>query len=191
MKLQKISISQRTKSRVITCICGLTSLLPYSLACQASTKLTSVLHSSEGMKEHDSDDPRRLMHEVILSEVRKGNVFNTLNADNSPHPRKYTPAPYHFSANLIAFALKPGLPVRVSISMQLLRYSTGKVIEHSDVAMDMNELAIQQSLKLHKQEFDQSQYGKAIAELSRVAVKQFEEKVAKLQLVNEPVNVSP
>lgn len=134
------------------------------------------------MKEHTSDEPRRLMHDVLVEEINKGSIFNIINRENSPQPTKHHLVPFHIGANLIAFQPNEKMPVRVSISMQLVRYESGKVIVSSDQAVDVAPSVISSALKLHNREFDNSEYGKVLTPLFRIAVMKFEERVKELKL---------
>ncbi|MBA3993685.1 MAG: hypothetical protein C0469_09175 [Cyanobacteria bacterium DS2.3.42] len=129
------------------------------------------------MKEHDSEEPRRLMHDVIYAHLSKGKLFTIINPVNLKHPQKIRPADWAVGANLIAFSYSPEAPVRISISMQLSQRSKGKVVVAFDKAVSLSQNAVQSGLKLHKSDFDKSEYGKAISYLSLAAVKGFEERV--------------
>lgn len=145
-------------------------------------KMDVVIHTGESMKEHSSDEPRRLMHDVLVDEINKGKVFNIINTENSPQPTKHHLVPYHIGANLIAFHPHEKMPVRVSVSMQLVKYESGKVIVSSDLAVDVPPATVASALKLHNREFDNSEYGKLLSPLFRISVQKFEEKVKELKL---------
>lgn len=142
----------------------------------------AVLHTKESMQEHVSDEPRRLMHDVLLEEFAKGNVIKIINPENAPQPVKYRRTDYHVAANLIAFSSAPDVPTNVSLSIQLVKNATGSVILTSDRAVLLDPKLIETGLKLHKPEFDRSQYGQAIIMLSRESAKTFADKVVNLNL---------
>lgn len=148
----------------------------------AFARIEAVLHTDEGMKEHTSPEPRRLMHDVLLAELNKGSVVRILNLENSPQPVKYRRAPYHVAANLIAFRASPQIPVRVSLSIQLINYSSGAVVLTSDNALSLDQSLIESALKLHNQDFDNSVYGKTLVLLTRASAKTFEQKVAQMKV---------
>ncbi len=157
-------------------------LLMAQTSASANKDVAAVLHSKESMQDHISDEPRRLMHDVLLEEFGKGNVVKILNPENAPQPAKYRPTDYHVAANLIAFSSAPNVPTNVSLSIQLVKNATGRVILTSDRAIFLDPKLIESGLKLKKPEFDRSQYGQAIIMLSRGSVKTFEDKVVKLNL---------
>ncbi len=148
----------------------------------ASAKINALMTTRESMQEHNSDDPRRLMHDVLFEEFSKGKTIHIVNPENSSTIVKYRAAPYHISVNLIAFSLGPNTFTRVSISIKLSREKSGQIELASDSAMNVDPKVIDSCLKLHKSEFDRSDYGKAITELTGRAAKSFEEKIAKLNL---------
>jgi hypothetical protein len=148
----------------------------------ALAKMDAILRTQESMQEHKSDEPRRLMHAVLLQEFAKGNVVQIVNPENSGMPVKFRKANYHVSANLIAFSFAPKTPIHVSLSMQLVSDATHRVIMSSDRALVVDEAVVDSGLKLQKADFDNSNYGKALTALTRSAAKQFEQKVLQLNL---------
>ena len=179
MLLKKLpgAVSPRSiKCVVFIFICLMQALFP------AAANVNTVIHTGEGMKEHTSDEPRRLMHDIMVEELNKGKVLRIVNPQNSAQPQKHHLVPYHVGANLIAFQASEKMPVRVSISMQLVRYSTGNVIMASDKAIDLSPSTIAQGLKMHNREFDNSVYGKALAQLTREATKKFEDRCIEMKL---------
>ncbi len=170
-------------SRIASCCLSvLIGVVLLQLPVFANAKVDAVLHTDESMKEHNSSEPRRLMHDVVLESFDKGKIFRIVNRENSPQPNKYHDVPYHIGANLIAFNASPEIPVRVSLSIQLVKHSSGAVIMSSDLAVSLDSRTVEAGLKLHKPEFDSSDYGKAISLLSRQSVKVFEDKAARMKL---------
>jgi len=164
------------------CLSVLIGFVSMQMSVLANAKVDAVLHTDEGMKEHNSSEPRRLMHDVVLEEFDKGKIFQIVNRENSPQPTKLHKVPYHIGANLIAFNASPKIPVRVSLSIHLIKDSDGKIIMASDQAVSVDARVIEAALKLRKPEFDNSDYGKVITLLSRMSVKVFEEKLAQIKL---------
>ncbi len=160
----------------------LLSMLCLMQPCYANEALSAALTTEEGMKEHDSGDPRRLMHEIVTQEFNKGSVFHIVNLENAPTPTKNYKARYQIHSHLIAFVVKPDEPVRVSIQIQLGDHTSGKKLLYSDLALDVESKSIEEALKLHNSSFDSSRYGKAIAVLASKSVKMFEEKASRLNL---------
>lgn len=148
----------------------------------ALAKIDIVIHTGESMKEHKSDEPRRLMHEVVVDEISKGNVLNIVNRENAPQPTKLHPVLYHVGANLIAFQPDDRMPIRVSVSMQMVKYESGKPIMSSDECIDVAPSVVASALKLRNRDFDNSEYGKSLTRLFRAASKKFEERVKELKL---------
>lgn len=177
MKLTMLSLASTAK---IVCAFVLMGLM--QVPTPALAKVDVVIHTGESMKEHTSDEPRRFMHDVLLDEFKKGNTFNIINEENSPQPTKHHVVPYHVGANLIAFHPHEKMPVRVSISMQLVKYESGKVIMSSDESLDVAPSVIVSALKLHNRDFDNSEYGRNLTYLFRVASRKFEERVKELKL---------
>lgn len=165
-----------------SCLAVLIGIVFMQLPVFANAKLDAVLHTDESMKEHNSSEPRRLMHDVVLEAFDKGKIFRILNRENSPQPNKYHAAKYHIGANLIAFNASPEIPIRISLSIQLVNHISGAVIMSSDLALSLDSRVVDTGLKLHKPEFDNSDYGKAISLLSRQSVKVFEDKAAQMKL---------
>ncbi len=155
------------KSQRIACLSAsaLICLLTFQTAANAAGKIVVILRTQEGMQEHTSDEPRRLVHDVLTREFGKGNVVQVVD-EKSPSKIKDKSAPYKLSANLIAFSFKPNTPMHVSLSMQLLRENTKEILLKSDRALVVDEKAVESGLKLHKNEFDNSNYGKMLTELS-------------------------
>lgn len=164
------------------CLSVLIGIVLMQLPVFANAKVDAVLHTDEGMKEHNSSEPRRLMHDEVLEAFDKGRIFRIVNRENSPQPNKYHAVAYHIGANLIAFNASPETPVRVSLSIQLVKHSSGAVIMSSDLALNLDSRVVEAGLKLRKPEFDNSDYGKAITLLSRQSVKVFEDKAARMKL---------
>jgi|GEM_PF-6681578 hypothetical protein len=148
----------------------------------ANNKVDAILHSKESMQLHCSDEPRRLMHEVILATFAKGGVIAIVNPENSPQPVKYRSANYHIGANLIAFSFAPKTPTHVSLSLQLMKDSNGQVLLTSDRVLEVEQRAIEEALKMSGSDFNKSEYGKALTTLSRLSANTFEEKVKGLNL---------
>lgn len=151
-------------------------------AANADDRLDALLQTRESMQEHLSDEPRRLMHDVIHNEFAKGSLFKIVNPENSPSMPKYHSASYVIGANLIAFSFRPDEPIHVSISIQLLNKASGNVLLTSDRMMLLEKRIVESGLKMPKPEFDNSEYGKAIVLLSRLSAQTFEEKVRKMNL---------
>lgn len=175
--LKQSSLSVVTK---YSCLSLLIAIVNAQAPCQASGKIVATLRTSEGMKEHDSEEPRRLMHDVTYAYLNKGKIFTILNPVNLEQPHKTRPAEFAIGANLIAFSYSPEAPVRISISIQLVQRSKGKVVVSFDRAVSLSQSAVKSGLKLHKSEFDKSEYGRAISFLSLAAAKGFEERVEML-----------
>lgn len=148
----------------------------------AHTKVEAILQTRESMQEHTSDEPRRLMHDVLLEEFGKRKIIQIVNPENSALVVKYRSANYNVGANLIAFSFASNTPIHVSLSIQLMNKNTGKVILTSDRALAIDERIVESGLKLSKPEFDRSSYGQAIISLTRSAARLFEERVEKLNL---------
>lgn len=148
----------------------------------AVNKISVVMLTQESMQEHNSDEPRRLMCDILLQEFARGSVIQVVNQENSRTLSKSYHADYHVGANLIAFSFAPKTPINVSISVQLLDKKTGNVFLTSDRAMFIDENIVEAGLKLHKSEFDNSAYGKALTALSKASAIQFQEKVQHLSL---------
>lgn len=148
----------------------------------AIAKVDVVLHSDEGMKEHNSGEPRRLVHDVVAEELTKGNLFHIVNTENTPQPTKPHNAPYHIAANLIAFNASEKMPVRVSLCLQLVESSSSSVVMTSDRSFSIDAQTIQSALKLKQHEFNRSNYGLALDALSRDATKIFQQKAAAMKL---------
>lgn len=165
---------------MLFCVAQLFSLCTESnLAFASSTKVTAILRTNEGMKVHDNGSPRRLMHDVLLEEfARRGNI-TILNKENSPNPVKNYNAPYHIGANLIAFAFAENSPTQLSISIALVKESLQRVVVMESKALIVPKADVESGLKLKDREFDNSNFGKAVAALTRAATKEFEEKVMK------------
>lgn len=148
----------------------------------ANNKVSVIMLTQESMQEHTSDEPRRLMCDILLQEFANGGVIQVVNQENSRKLSKVYHANYHIGANLIAFSFAPKNPLNVSISIQLLDKKTGNVFLTSDRAMFIDENIVEAGLKLHKSEFDNSAYGKALIVLSKAAAIQFQEKVKHLNI---------
>ncbi len=160
-------------------------LLVVPIQASAQSKLNVIMLTQESMQEHTSDEPRRLMCDILLHEFGKGNVLQVLNQENSSKLLKVYHAKYHVGANLIAFSAGPKTPINVSISIQLLDKRTGRVFLTSDRAIFIDENAVETALKLHNSEFDNSPYGKVLTLLSKEAAMQFQEKVRRLNIPTE------
>jgi len=174
-------LTVRIKSKLTVClVAALISWIHMQIP--ASAKVDVVIHTGESMKEHTSDEPRRQMHAVLVQGFNRGKLFNIVNHENVPQPSKHYDLSYHIGANLIAFKPSEKLPVRVSVTIQLVRYESGKVIMASDEAIDVPESVIYSSLRLHSREFDNSDYGKALNHLFLMAIGKFEEKCNELNL---------
>ncbi len=160
----------------------LTLLIVIATPGQASAfeKINVIMLTQESMQEHTSDEPRRLMCEVLLHEFAKGGVLQVVNQENSSTLLKVYHAKYHVGANLIAFSFSQKDPMNVSISIQLLDKKSGNVFLTSDRAMFIDENLVQAALKLDKAGFENSAYGKALTILSRAAAVQFQERVKQL-----------
>lgn len=165
-------------------------MLFYPSVCYSAGKLDAILRTKESMQEHTSDEPRRLMHDVIFQEFAKGNVIEVVNPENAAMPVKPRLAHYHIGANLIAFSIAPKSPMNISLSIQLVDDFSRRVIMQADHALYVDEKVVEEGLKLHNADFDKSQYGKAITALSRAASKLFEERVQKLNLSSPEKNDS-
>jgi hypothetical protein len=178
---------EQVTNKVLTkvSICFLTTLFVLTIVVEKSTaagKLDASLRTQESMQEHTSDEPRRLMHDVLYQEFCKGDLIQIVNPENSSYPVKHRPAHYHIGANLIAFSFAPKSPIHVSLAIQLVDDASKRVIMQADRALYVDEKVVESGLKLHKTEFDNSQYGKAITALSRMAAKLFEQRVQGLNL---------
>lgn len=148
----------------------------------ALNKINVIMLTQESMQEHTSDEPRRLMCEILLQEFAKGNVVQVVNQENSRILSKVHHADYHVGVNLISFSFAPKTPINVSISIQLLDKKSGNVFLTSDRAMYLDENVVEAGLKLRNTEFNNSAYGKALTTLSKAAAVQFQEKVKQLNL---------
>lgn len=179
--LSRISVSALVNCPTFRYIAFSLCFALMQLPCIASEKTQAFLHSVEGMKEHNSGEPLRLMQDTLLTEFNKGKVFELIDFDRSARPAKNPSTLYHVGASLVAFSYSPKLPTRVSISLQLLN-SHGKVEMTADKAFDIDGKLIDSCLKLHKPEFDRSTYGKALVELCKVSCKAFEEKFEQMNL---------
>lgn len=145
----------------------------------AGPKISAVLRSNEGMKFHENLSPRRLMHDVLMDEFAHSNLINILNKENSANPVRHIPTEYHIGANLIAFELSAKDPVQLSISISLVKDSLHKVVLMESKVIIVPKSDVDSGLKLKEKEFDNSNYGKAVAVLTREAAKEFIAKVRK------------
>ncbi len=176
MSLLVMNLKRHCKSTVnILCMTVIFFLVQSSA--YAGEKVDAVLATRESMQEHTSDEPRRVMHDVLLEEFAKSPVLHIVNPENSASPVKFRPSEFVVGANLIAFSIAPNTPMNISLSIQLARKSTARVILTSDRALYLDEKIVESGLKLKKPEFEQSAYGKAIITLSRMAAKAFDAKV--------------
>lgn len=181
--LYQLTRLPKLKSFCYLCLV-LVNLLAIQPSAFAAWKIDADLRTQESMQEHTSDEPRRLMHDVLAKEFAKGNVVRLVNPENAPNPVKLRASRYHIAANLIAFSLAANAPIHLSLSMQLVKDSSREVIMQCDRALYLDEKAVNEGLKLKNSEFENSLYGKALTTLTRAAAKQFEMRVLQLNISN-------
>ncbi len=165
--------------RMLLCLC-LFFLLSQTV-CLAQAKFSAVLDAYENTDKPQSPEPARLVNQVLREELNKGTLVHIVERKNAPPGAKLEAAQYYVGAKINSLSFLPTNPVRISISMDLTKFSNKEILVVSETARHVEPKVIEASAKLIQADFDKSEYGKALTELSRDAVKQFETKLANLK----------
>lgn len=147
----------------------------------AQAKYNAVLDAYETVQKTSSPEPARLVSIVLRDELEKGGIVHIVERKNVAPGAKLEGAPYYVGAKIEGLGFVGAKPVRVAIIMDLTKFSSRELMVVCETARHIEPQVIESSAKLIGPAFDNSEYGKALAELSRDAVKAFESKVAKLQ----------
>ncbi len=147
----------------------------------AQAKYSVVLDAYEAVEKPRSPEPARLVNQIMRDEFNKGSLVHVVERKNVDPAAKLDAAPYYVSAKINNLSLLSTNPVRISINMDLTKFSNKEILVMSETARHVEPKSIEASAKLTQADFDKSEYGKALTELSRDAVKAFEAKIAKLK----------
>jgi hypothetical protein len=147
----------------------------------AQSKYSVVLDAYETTEKPGSPEPARLVNQVLRDQFNKGSLVHVVERKNAAPGAKLEAAPYYVGAKINSLSLLPTNPVRISINMDLTKFSNKEILVVSETARIVEPKVIDAGAKLTQADFDKSEYGRALAELSRDAVKAFEAKVANLK----------
>ncbi len=162
-------------------LCLSLSLLLSQTACLAQARYSVVLDAYETAPKPSSAEPARLVNKVLHDEFNKGSLVHVVERKNVLPGDKLEGAPYYVGTKIDGLGFLSAKPVRVALIMDLTQFSSREILTMCETARHLDPQVIESSAKLTGVEFDNSEYGKALAELSRDAVKAFEAKVASLK----------
>lgn len=157
------------------------AFLLFPLVARAEAKYSVVLDAYETAQKPSSPEPARLVNKILREELEKGGLVHIVERKNAAPGAKMEPAPYYVGAKIDGLGFLGTKPVQISIIMDLTRFSNREILLMFEKSRFVEPKVIEASAKLTNAEFDNSEYGKALVELSRDAVKAFEAKVANLK----------
>lgn len=147
----------------------------------AQAKYSVVLDAYETAEKPSSPEPARLINQVMRDQFNKGNLVHVVERKNVAPGAKLEAAPYYVGAKIDGLSFLGTKPVRIAIIMDLTKFSSRELMVVCEKTRQVEPQVIESSAKLTGVAFDNSEYGKALIELSRDAVKTFEAKVANLK----------
>ena len=147
----------------------------------AQTKYSAVLDAYETTEKPASAEPARLVNQVLRDEFNKGSLVHIVERKNAAPGAKLQPAQYYVGAKIDGLSFIGTKPVRIALIMDLTKFSSRELMFISEKTRHVEPQVIESSVKLTGAAFDNSEYGKALAELSREAAQAFEAKAANLK----------